>query len=108
MGGIPMGIMGGNFVFYIEVPGGACFEQGNPRIREPQAAACNIILYHGTYYVSESITWSKVYGVLAGCHPWPSPPCSSHGCHGGPSSLEVFCIGFVFVKVTNQNYFDGP
>ena len=101
-------IMGENFVVYIEAPAGACFEQGNPRIRGPQAAAWNIILYHGTYLVPESITWSKVYGVLAGCHPWPSPPCSSHGCHGGPSSLEVFCVGFVFVKVTNQSYFDGP
>ena len=46
--------MGGNFVFYIEVPGGACFEQGNPRIREPQAVACNIIFYH-----SERITFLK-------------------------------------------------
>ena len=90
-----LGIMGENFVSYIEAPGGACFEQGNPRIRGPQAVACNIILYHGTYLVSESITWSKVYDVLAGFPPWPSPPCSSHGCHGGPSSLKVFCVGFV-------------
>ena len=60
MGGILMGIMGGNFVFYIEVLGGACFEQGNPRIRGPQAAACNIVLYHGTYYVFESITYGKI------------------------------------------------